>query len=228
MSVGFGNVIYHFLANQETPESTEIATTPTSTSTLSPVSIYFLEALPIIERHAETVEAVNKAIEAINSGAEKPALDDPSKTQMEAIETPRPSGVPVSLHQLTIDDIIKSLTTPLPTPKPVIPSDLQEVLISGVDTLESAINCVDSEILDWERLTPPSEAQHFHDLILSYFKTERAGWDKLHSYNSSVLSKGYGDEQELDKANMLSLEARVIWLEACLALDELDPTPKSK
>ena len=222
-SVGFGNLIYNTIATKEAPE-------PTSSPTLSPVSSYFLDMLLIIERHAETVEAVNNAIVAVNSAAEEPTPDDPSKTQMEAIETPTESvgGIPVSMHQLTIEEILKALGTPPPTPKPVIPSGLQEALTSGVNTLEWALDQVDSEIVDCGKLAPPPEAQNFHDLVVSYLEKERAAWEKLLSYNSSILSEGYGDETELNSANMVSLEARLIWLEARLELEELDPTLESR
>ena len=60
------------------------------TPTKTPIEIYLNQALPIIDRHNETLEAIDRAMEAIASEAEKPSADDPSKTQLEAIELPKP------------------------------------------------------------------------------------------------------------------------------------------
>lgn len=201
------------------------ATTPTPTPrpTPSPVSTYFLQGLPLMERHRETVEVVSKAIDTLNSEAGKPSRGDPSRTQSEAIDTPR--SYPISMSELTIEEIRELLMT---RPKPSIPDGLREALTTTVNTLEWGLRRVDSEIVDYGKLIPPPEAQHFHDLLVSYLRTERAVWDNLLSYNSSILSKGHGDEGELKWANMLSLQARILWLEASLALNELDPRLRLK
>ena len=81
---------------------------------------YLTKELPIIERHTETVAVINKATEAITSEAKKPATPKDessasSKTQMEAIEPPKPAVyTPISINQLTTEVILKALATPPP------------------------------------------------------------------------------------------------------------------
>ncbi len=182
---------------------------------------------PIIERHAETVDAINKATEAITSEAEKPVTPKDessasSKTQMEAIEPPKPSGgVPVSIHSLSAEEIIRSLKTPIPTPKPTIPSGLKEALTSGVDTLDWALEQIDSEIVDYKRLNPPPEARVYHGLTVEILLKEQAIYNDIRSHYRSLLSYGYGDDEALDRVKKLSEEVSRLHLLVQYEWDDL-------
>lgn len=184
----------------------------------TPKEIYLAEELPIIQRHNETLYRANKAMEAIASESEKPATskDKPSassKTQMEAIETPEPPhSVPVPLHILTREEVLRSFSTrPLPN-KPTIPSGLKEALTSGVDTLDWALNRIDSEILDYKRLNPPSEVRTYHGLMVETWLKEQAIYTHMSSNYISLLSYGHADDKALDRLKRLSEERQILWL----------------
>ncbi len=190
--------------------------------------IVFLAAEePIIKRHNETLDTISKAMEAITLEAKKPATPKDessasSKTQLEAIEPPKPpGGAPVPLGSLTTEDIIKALKTPPPTPKPTIPSGLKEALTLGVDTLDGALERMDSEILDYKRLKPPPEARTYHGLIVEILLKEQAIYTQIHSNYSSLLSYGYADDKALDRVKKLSEERERLWLLAQYELDDL-------
>lgn len=182
---------------------------------------------PIIKRHNETLDTISKAMEAITLEAKKPATpkDEPSassKTQLEAIEPPKPAtNVPVSMYQLSTEEIIKALTTPAPKSEPTIPSGLKEALTSGVDTLDWALERMDSEIFDYKRLSPPPEARTYHGLTVEILLKERAIYNDFRSYYRSLLSYGYGDDEALDRAKKQSVERQRLWLLAQYELDDL-------
>jgi len=102
--------------------------------------------------------------------------------------------------------------------------DLQkilETLTDYKDTLEWALNRVDSVLLDFKKLIPPEEARTFHSLMIEGLTKEQYGLTKHLSYYSSVLLYGSGNDKELDDGNALLLEAQEIWLQVQYELQDL-------
>ncbi len=166
---------------------------------------YLDEGQPIIERHAETLRAINKAIETISLEGKKPSPDDPSKTQLEAIELPKPVSAS-TIQRVTVDSILRALTAPKTQPEPIIPSGLKEALISGIDTLDWALERMDSEFKDYQILNPPPEAMTYHGLVAEVFLKERAMFDDIRTNFRSLLSYGYGDAEALHRFTESSVE----------------------
>ena len=100
-------------------------------------------------------------------------------------------------------------------------AEVLEALTTYVDTLDWALNRVDSELQDFKRLTPPSEARTFHSLMIEGLTKEQHGLTNLLSYYSSVLRYGIGDGKVLDEGNELLLNAQKIWLQAQYELQDL-------
>ncbi len=148
---------------------------------------YIAKEKPISERHLETLQVISKAIKAISLEAEKPSLDNPSKTQIEAIELPKPSP-PTSIQTLTVEALVRSLTGPKTPPELIIPSGLKEALTSGIDTLDWALEQMDSEIRDYQRLNPPPEAKTYHGLTVEVLLKEQAIYSNIRSNYISLLS----------------------------------------
>ena len=94
---------------------------------------YLDEEQPIIERHAETLRVINKAIETISLEAKKSCPDDSLKTQLEAIELSK-SPSATTMQRAIVESILQALATPEFTFEPIILSGLREALISGIDT----------------------------------------------------------------------------------------------
>ena len=95
--------------------------------------------------------------------------------------------------------------------------DLQkilETLTDYKDTLEWAVNRVDSTLQDFKKLIPAPEVRTYHSLMIEALTKEQYGLTKQLSYYSSVLLQGFGDDKELDDGNALLLEAQKIWLQA--------------
>ncbi len=89
------------------------------------------------------------------------------------------------------------------------------------DTLDWALNRVDSELLDFKKLIPPEEARTFHSLMIEGLLKEQAGLTKQLSYYSAVLRYGFGNDKELDDGNALLAEAQKIWLQSQYELRDL-------
>jgi len=100
-------------------------------------------------------------------------------------------------------------------------AEVLKALTTYVDTLDWALNRVDSELQDFKRLTPPPEARTFHSLMVDGLTKEQHGLTNLLSYYSSVLRYGVGDGKVLDAGNELLLEAQKIWLQAQYELQDL-------
>ena len=100
-------------------------------------------------------------------------------------------------------------------------AEVLEALTTYVDTLDWALNRVDSELQDFKRLTPPPEARTFHSLMIEGLTKEQHGLTNLLSYYSSVLRYGVGDGEVLDAGNELLLEAQKIWLQVQYELQDL-------
>ncbi len=92
--------------------------------------------------------------------------------------------------------------------------ELLKALTAYRDTLEWAVNRVDSTLLDFKKLVPPSEVRTCHSLMIEALIKEQAGLTKQLSYYSSVLRYGSGNDKELDDGNELLMEAQRIWLQA--------------
>ncbi len=165
----------------------------------------------ISERHIETLQAINNAMDAISSEAEKPSPDDPSKTQLEAIELPRGHTGNVTLKVATAEDIIKALTTPKTTPEPIIPSGLKEVLTSGIDTLDWALERMEAEIRDYQSLNPPPEAATYHGLTVEAWLKQQAIYNDIRSNYRSLLSYGYSDVEALNRVEKELTEMDRLW-----------------
>ena len=102
--------------------------------------------------------------------------------------------------------------------------DLQkitEALTDYKNTLEWAVNRVDSTLLDFKKLIPPAEARAFHSLMIDGLTKEQAALGDTLAYYSSVLLYGFGDDKAIDNANTLMLEAQQIWLQAQYELQDL-------
>ena len=96
-----------------------------------------------------------------------------------------------------------------------------KALTKYVDTLDWALGRTDSVLLDFKKLTPPPEARTFHSLMIESLIKEQAGLGDMLSYYSSVLRYGFGDDEALNNANTLMLEAQKIWLQAQYELQDL-------
>ncbi len=95
--------------------------------------------------------------------------------------------------------------------------DLQKITKALTDyknTLEWAVNRVDSTLLDFKKLLPPSEVRTYHSLMIEGLTKEQYGLTKQLSYYSSVLLYGFGNDKELDDGNELLLDAQKIWVQA--------------
>jgi hypothetical protein len=92
--------------------------------------------------------------------------------------------------------------------------ELLKALTAYRDTLEWAVYRVDSTLLDFKKLMPPSEVRTYHSLMIEALTKEQYGLTKQVSYYSSVLRYGSGNDKELDDGNALLLEAQNIWLQA--------------
>ena len=99
--------------------------------------------------------------------------------------------------------------------------ELLKALTAYKDRLEWAVNRVDSTLLDFKKLVPPSEVRTYHNLMIEGLTKEQYGLTKQLSYYSSVLLYGYGTDKELDDGNALLLEAQKIWLQAQYELQDL-------
>lgn len=99
--------------------------------------------------------------------------------------------------------------------------EVLKALTAYRDTLDGALNRVDSELLDFKKLIPPPEVRTFHSLMIEGLTKEQAGLTKQLSYYSSVLRYGFGDDKELDEGNALLLEAQRLWLQAQYELQDL-------
>ena len=102
--------------------------------------------------------------------------------------------------------------------------DLQKItgaLTDYKNTLEWAINRVDSTLLDFKKLLPPSEVRTYHSLMIEGLTKEQSGLTKQLSYYSSVLLYGFGDDKVLDDGNELLLDAQKIWLQAQYEFQDL-------
>ncbi len=99
--------------------------------------------------------------------------------------------------------------------------ELLKALTTYRDTLEWAVNTVDSTLLDFKKLLPPSEVRTYHSLMIEALTKEQYGLTKQLSYYSSVLLYGFGDDKELDDGNALLLEAQKIWLQAQYEFQDL-------
>jgi hypothetical protein len=186
-----------------------VETTPQKQSRVeaAQLSAYITEELSITQRHRETFADVSKAIQAIYLEAKKPSPDDPSKTQSEAIDTKPEKPPALSLQALTVEELLKAKpVTPKPA-KPVIPSGLKAALISGIDTLDWALERVDSEILNYEKRSPPPEAKTYHRLMREVLLKERKAYNEYRSYYNSFLQHGKGDIEALTKASEYSMES---------------------
>ena len=100
-------------------------------------------------------------------------------------------------------------------------AEVIKTLVIYVDTLEWALNRVDSELLDFKKLIPPPEARTFHSLMIDGLMKEQAALGDTLAYYSSVLLYGFGDDKALDNANTLMFEASNIWLQAQYELQDL-------
>jgi len=96
-----------------------------------------------------------------------------------------------------------------------------EELTNYKNTLEWAVNYVDSTLLGFKKLTPPPEVRTYHSLMMEALTKEQYGLTKQLSYYSSVLLQGFGDDKELDDGNELLLEAQKIWLQAQYEFQDL-------
>lgn len=99
--------------------------------------------------------------------------------------------------------------------------ELLKALTAYRDTLEWAVNRVDSTLLDFKKLVPPSEVRTYHSLMIDALIKEQYGLTKQVSYYSSVLRYGSGNDKELDDGNALLLEAHNIWLQAQYEFQDL-------
>lgn len=102
--------------------------------------------------------------------------------------------------------------------------DLQKItgaLTDYKNTLEWAVNRVDSTLLDFKKLLPSSEVRTYHSLMIEALTKEQYGLTKQLSYYSSVLLYGSGNDTELDDGNALLLEAQKIWLQAQYEFQDL-------
>lgn len=181
---------------------------------------YFTEEQPIIERHNETLHAISKAIETISLEAEKPSPDDPSKTQLEAIELPKPPK-PTGMKVITVEDILKALSAPKTPTEPIIPSGLREALTSGIHTLDWALERMDSEIRDYQRLNPPPEAKTYHGLTVEVLLKEQAIYNDIRSNYRSLLSYGYSDVEARNRVKKELTERERLWSLCKYEQDEL-------
>ncbi len=99
--------------------------------------------------------------------------------------------------------------------------ELLKALTAYRDTLEWAVNRVDSTLLDFKKLVPPVEVRTYHSLMIEALTKEQYGLTKQLSYYSSVLLYGFGNDKELDDGNALLLEAQKIWLQAQYEFQDL-------
>ncbi|MDP2731417.1 MAG: hypothetical protein Q8O55_13210 [Dehalococcoidales bacterium] len=99
--------------------------------------------------------------------------------------------------------------------------EIVKALTAYRDTLEWAVNRVDSTLLDFKKLVPPSEVRTYHSLMIEALTKEQYGLTKQLSYYSSVLRYGFGDDKELDDGNELLLEAQKVWLQAQYEFSDL-------
>lgn len=157
---------------------------------------YFDKEELIIERNSETLDAVSKAMEAITLEGDKPCPDDPSKTQLEAIEPGKPPE-PIGMVRMTIEAIKQSLAAPRIL-EPIIPSGLKKALTSGVTTLDWALERLNAELLDHKGLNPPEEAMTYHGLMVEILLKEQAN-TYLRSNYVSLLTNGSVDSEALDR-----------------------------
>ena len=98
---------------------------------------------------------------------------------------------------------------------------MYEALTIYKDTLVWALNRVDSTLLDFKKLTSPSEVREFHSLMIEGLTKEQAGLTKLLSYYTSVLRYGYGYDKELDDGNRLLGQATNIWTQATYEFEDI-------
>lgn len=99
--------------------------------------------------------------------------------------------------------------------------EVLKALTAYRDTLNEALNHVDSELLEFKKLIPPPEVRTFHSLMIEGLTKEQAGLTKQLSYYSSVLRYGFGDDKELEDGNELLFEANKIWLQAQYEFQDL-------
>ena len=83
---------------------------------------------------------------------------------------------------------------------------MKEALISGIDTLDWALERMDSEFKDYQILNPPPEAMTYHGLVAEVFLKERAMFDDIRTNFRSLLSYGYGDAEALHRFTESSVE----------------------
>lgn len=199
--------------------------------TLTPTQVYLDQASPILKRNDETVKAVTEAIKAINATVPEPSIEKAGESNLTATQKSlegqakynKPTRLPVSISKLTTEELVRELTAPR-NPNPeflVFPTGMKEALNTANRTLSESTQQVGAQLLDWRTLNPTPATEDYHNLVAQALQTQQDAWNKLNSYYASFLSIGSGDEKELDRANILLLEARVTLLEAKSQLLEI-------
>jgi hypothetical protein len=181
---------------------------------------YLDEEQPISERHVVTLQATSEAMKTISLEAKKPSPDDPSKTQLEAIQLPKPPQ-PTGIQRITVEAIKEALQAPKTPPEPIIPSGLKEALTSGVNTLDWALERMKSEILDYRKLSPPTEAATYHGLTVEVLLKEQGIYNDIRSNYKSLLCYGYSDVEALDRVKKELTERERLWSLCKYEQDEL-------
>jgi hypothetical protein len=180
---------------------------------------YFAKEELIIGRNSETLEAVNNSMEALSLEEDKPCPDNPSKTQLEAIEPGKPPK-PIGMTGMTVEAIKESLSAPRVL-EPIIPSGLKQALTSGVATLDWALERLNAELLDHKGLNPPEEATTYHGLMVEILLKEQAINTYFRSNYVSLLTSGSVDVEALDRLKEELTEWERLWPLYVYEMDKL-------
>ncbi len=201
--------------SQQNPSTATQTTKQPSTELIT----YYAKEELIIERNSETLEAVNNSMEALSLEEDKPCPDDPSKTQLEAIEPGKPPKA-IGMVAGTKEMVIAALSAPRVL-EPSIPSGLKQALTSGVAALDWALERLDAELLDHVSLNPPIEATTYHGLMVEILLNEQAINSYFRSNYVSLLTNGCVDVEALNNIKVPLATSERLWPLYQYELDKL-------
>lgn len=148
---------------------------------------YFNKVQPLVEAHTVTVTTSYNAAETLRLFYSQPP--------------PKIEGV----QRITADAIAAQLKAQ---------GAAQATVNGGINKIDSALQKVASEMVDFSVISPPIEAVDYYTLVGNYFLKDRAALSDWLYFYSTLRDRNYIDYEVLARADTHYKEARELQLQA--------------